>query len=142
MAEQGDAGAWGLEVLGEETAADERRDAERVEPRRADHGAADRFTRTVAHPHDKAPTIVRRDALEHVLLRREIDEIGPRDVIRRPQQLGAPDFDESRRVLVRQRPKDNRVDQREHGRAGADADRDRCYRDGGEALVPEQACTA
>ena len=82
MREQGDACASGVEVLREEAAAEERLHAERVEPRRGDHRAADRFTRTIADPHDEAPAIVGRDALEHVLLRREVDEIGPRDVIR------------------------------------------------------------
>ena len=102
--EQGDAWASGVEVLGQKTTAEERRDAERVEPCRGDHRAADGFTRTVAHPHVNVPAVVGRDTLEHVLLRREIDEIGPRDVVRGVVGASAPDLDESRRVVVRQRP--------------------------------------
>ena len=65
MREQGDAWSFRRRSLIEEGAAEERRDAECVEPSRGDHRAADRFAQTIVHPHVKAPAIVRRDALEH-----------------------------------------------------------------------------
>ena len=123
--EQGDAWASGVEVLGEEGAAEERRDAERVEPSvvtiappTASRGPLP--IRTSRSPPSSAATRSNTSccAVRSMKSAHETSSGGWLGV-------GAPDLDESRRVVVRQRPEHDRVDQREDGRAGADADRDR-----------------
>jgi hypothetical protein len=143
MAEQHHPPAAGAVLLGEEVAAEQRLDADGGEEARGDMGAADALGDAVADQVEGGATALvaggaREDALQ---ARLQEEELGRRH--RRRLSLPEPAQDEQQPIGPgqRQRPQEQAVGDAEDGGVGADRQRQRDHRDGGESRLPRQAAS-
>jgi hypothetical protein len=138
MAQQHDAARLGALVLGPESAADDRRHSEHRKQRRGRAQAFDLF-RAARAGQGGTPDFGRGDRLKHILLVAPVEICagrGGKD--RAAAQAALLDENEMFGMRVSKRPQQDAVDHAEHGRGGADAEREHEHRGHGEARGLDQ----
>ena len=128
-----------LLVLGDERAAGVRENAESREEARGDRERRDAFGTRVAGQVDRASE-ERVEMRQRAVLAAIVVEIRRRGHARRARRgVDGADRDETRRILIRERPEQQGVHDAEHHRVGADPHRERREHDRGEPrAAPDQ----
>ena len=131
---------WGARSIvgGLEAPSERRRDTQHAEVVLADLGAREPLGFAVTAREARAPAGDGGGAREHVVLAAPVEEEGRRRPLPRGPVLEAqvlPDHDEAIGLRIGQRTQQHAVDDREDGRVGADAERERRDRDDGESRL-------